>query len=142
MPAAPHWPMLTLLAVAAGGLLRRRAAGTDLVAATVVPRQSTEQMLAAEASEAVVSSYAYHGCSDREIADRFGLSEADVRGAFAAVLARSRALRAFALRKAQTELATAKGNGPMLTWLGRNELGQSLAPAAGGEPEPDLPAEA
>ena len=142
MPA-PHWSILPL-AVAAAGLFRRRAAADG--AEAVVPRRSpAEEFLSLRASDLTVQGYAYAGCTDREIADRFGLTEADVRATYAEVLTKSRAGRAFALRKAQTDLAAgppgggkAAGNGTMLTWLGRNELGQSLSPTARGEPEPNF----
>ncbi len=138
MPA-PHWSVVTLAAAAAAGLFRRRAVAADGGdAAPVVARPTTEEMLAARPTPAAVQSYAYNGCTDREIADRFGLAEADVRATFGAVLAMARSVRAYALRKAQTDLATGKGNAAMLTWLGRNELGQALHPAGGGEPEPDV----
>ena len=147
MPAA-HWSLVPLAVAAALGLSRRRAVGHDGAVESVVAtrRLTTEEFLSLPATPTVVFQHAMAGCSDREIADRFGLAEADVRAAYAPELAAARAQRAFALRRAQTELATGvtagggkpAGNGPMLMWLGRNELGQSLSPAARGEPEPEL----
>ncbi len=143
MPAA-HWSIVTL-AVAAAALVRRRAAAADGADVVVARRVTPEEQMATPPTPAAVQGYAYAGCTDREIADRFGLTEADVRAAFAAVLAFSRAQRAYLLRRAQTDLAAgppgggkAAGNATMLTWLGRNELGQSLSPTARGEPEPEV----
>ena len=138
MPATPHWPLLTLLAAATVGLMRRRASAADAPAADPVSRPSVDAVLSAAATDAAVYGWAYNGCTDREIADRFQLAEAELRQRFAAVLAVARALRAYAIRKGQTDAATAKANVPMLTWLGRNELGQSHSPTAHGEPEPEV----
>jgi hypothetical protein len=138
--AAIHWPFLAALSAAAFGLLRRRVAAdrSSGDAEPVVRRPTVEDLLSARPNDAIVHAYAYNGCTDREIADRFGLAEADLRTAFGHVLRATRGLRAYMLRKAQTEAATAKLNVPMLSWLGRNELGQSLSPTARGEPEPAL----
>ncbi len=154
MPS-PKWTLLTL-SVAAVGLLRRRAVpaegAVERLTAARVPSSASASLspddptAAARPTPSAIQAYAYHGCTDREIADRFGLAEADVRGQFAAVLSTARGQRAFALRRAQTELATgttagggkAAGNATLLTWLGRNELGQALSPAARGEPEPEV----
>ena len=149
MPS-PKWSLLTL-AVAAIGLVRRRAVDADGDAAlavrppAVTPPPSPDDLTPARPTPAAVQAYAYYGCTDPEIADRFGLAEADVRGQFAAALSVGRGQRAFALRRAQTELAIGPagggkpaGHATLLTWLGRNELGQSLTAAAKGEPEPDV----
>ena len=136
MPA-PHWSIVTLAAAAMAGLFRRRAAGSDGVDA-VATRPTIDELLSTPATPSNVYSYAFSGCTDREIADRFRLTEADVRAAFAAELAVSRAARAYALRRAQTDLAVGKANAPMLHWLGRNDLGQALNPAVRGEPEPEV----
>ena len=143
MPAA-HWSILPL-AVAAAALVRRRAAPADGADVVVPRRLSADDFLSLQPTDTLVHGFAYAGCTDREIADRFGLAEADVRSAYAAVLTKSRAARAFALRKAQTDLAAgpqgggkAAGNATLLTWLGRNELGQSLSPTVSGEPEPEV----
>jgi hypothetical protein len=146
MPA-PHWSLVTL-AMAAAALFRRRAASTDddpeAVAATRVP-PSADELAPIQPTQQLIRSYAFVGCTDREIADRFGLTEPDLRQTFAATLALARGHRAFAIRRAQTELATgpagggkAPGNANMLTWLGRNELGQSLSPTLRGEAEPEF----
>ena len=131
-----HWSLLTLVLAAAGGLLRRRMAA-DPPAGMGLPPAADDVPPAATPTQSAVHGYAFAGCSDREIADRFGLGEADVRDTFAAVLIMARAQRVYALRSAQTELAR-KGNAPMLTWLGRNELGQALSPGIHGVPEPEL----
>ena len=143
MPS-PKWSLLTL-AVAAVGLMRRRAAGADGPEIVLPRRAPVEEALSLQPTDDRVYGYAYAGCTDREIADRFGLAEAGVRATYAEVLTKSRAARAFSLRKAQTDLAAgpagggkAAGNASLLTWLGRNELGQSLSPTARGEPEPEV----
>ena len=138
MKTLPHWSALTMLVAVAGGLLRRRAAA-DRPDAIVLPAVAVDDgPVQTLPTQSMVHAYAYVGCTDREIADRFGLAEAAVRESFGAVLSMARAQRSFALRRSQTDLAVTKANGPMLTWLGRNELGQSLSPAARGEPEPEV----
>jgi hypothetical protein len=136
MPAA-HWSIVTLAAAAAAGLFRRRAAAVDGTEGAAA-RPTIDELLSTPATPSIVYSYAFSGCTDREIADRFRMGESDVRATFSVELTVSRAARAYALRRAQTELATGKANGPMLTWLGRNDLGQALNPAARGEPEPEV----
>jgi len=136
MPAA-HWSIVTLAAAAAAGLFRRRAAGADGVDA-VATRPTIDELLSTPATPSNVYSYAFSGCTDREIADRFRMAEADLRATFGVELTVSRGARAYALRRAQTDLALGKANGSMLNWLGRNDLGQSLSPAARGEPEPEV----
>ena len=103
--------------------------------------QPTEPILVPEATAVEVQKLAYCGCTDREIAARYQIDEAVIRTRFAPELSTARAMRSFALRKAQFDLAR-DGNGPMLTWLGRNELGQTLNPATPGVPEPDMESKA
>jgi hypothetical protein len=84
-----------------------------------------------------VEYYAYLGCTDREIADRFLVDEEHIRREFTPVLRATRGMRALRLRQAQTKLAL-DGNSPTLIWLGKNCLGQSNSPTAQGVAEPDV----
>jgi hypothetical protein len=86
-------------------------------------------------SEKLVEQYAYAGATDREIADRFLIDPADLQRDYPNVLRVARALRSMSIRGLQYDLAK-KLNGPMLTWLGRNELNQSLNPTAPGVAPP------
>jgi hypothetical protein len=88
-------------------------------------------------SAKLVEQYAYAGGSDGEIAARFLIDEGSLRRRFPDVLRAARAVRHLTLRKQQFDLAR-EGNATMLTWLGRNELGQSLNPSQRGEAEPEL----
>lgn len=88
-------------------------------------------------TERKIENYAIIGGSDAEIADRFDVDPANLRADFETVLRTSRAVGRLSLRRAQYDLAM-KGNGPMLTWLGRNLLGQSLDPQTPGEAEPEF----
>jgi len=97
----------------------------------------TEATAIPELTAALVESFAYAGCTDREIADRFLVDESVIRRDFGPVLTATRALRKFTVRRAQFDAAR-DGNATMLTWLGRNELGQSLSPQQPLEPEPVL----
>ncbi len=88
-----------------------------------------------------VEVFAYCGCTDREIADLLMVSESYLLDRFGTNLTTIRARRRYDLRKAQFDLARTGhgGHAQMLTWLGRNELGQSLnPPAARLEPEPEV----
>ena len=144
MPA-PDWSML-VLAVAAAALLRRRVTAADPPAGVVTPpRQTVADILSAEPTSSSVYAMAYAGCPDREIAARYQLGEAEVRQRFGPELSVGRAMRAFALRRGQTDLAIGPpgggkpaGHGSTLQWLGRNELGQSLSPTEPGQPDPSF----
>jgi hypothetical protein len=87
-----------------------------------------------------VEVFAYCGCTDREIADLFMISELHLLDRFGLNLMTIRARRKYDLRKAQFDLAKTGdgGHAQMLTWLGRNELGQSLNPQQPLEGEPVL----
>jgi hypothetical protein len=87
----------------------------------------------------LIEQSACYGCTDEEIADLFVITESYLRERYGANLVFIRAKRTYELRKAQFELATKKGNCQMLTWLGRNELQQSLYPGTLDEPLPILP---
>lgn len=123
------WPLIAAVIDVADTLVRRAAEAVmpDPDAATPIPKLCDKH----------VEQYAYGGGTDAEIAARFLIDEELLRQQFSTVLITSRALRSLHLRTFQFELAK-KGNGPMLTWLGRNELGQSLTPTTPGIPEPGL----
>jgi len=85
----------------------------------------------------LVEQLAYAGGTDAEIADRFLVDESVVATEFRLVLKKARAVRRLQIRGMQFDVAK-KGNAPMLTWLGRNELGQSLNPTSPGERMPSI----
>jgi hypothetical protein len=89
-------------------------------------------------TDRLVEQYAYAGATDQEIADRFLIDPADLRRDYPNILRVARAVRGIVIRGYQFDLAR-KLNGPMLTWLGRNELGQALTPALPGHPDPVVP---
>jgi hypothetical protein len=72
----------------------------------------------------LIERYAQAGVPDQVIADRFLVDVSLIQTEYADVLRSARAMRDIALRGCQLELAR-KLNGPMLVWLGKNELGQS-----------------
>jgi hypothetical protein len=82
-----------------------------------------------------VEKLAYAGASDRDIADRFLIDEARVREKYANVLIPARAVRRISLYGLQFDLAR-KLNGPMLIWLGKNELRQANRPE---DPDDTIP---
>ena len=65
------------------------------------------------------------------------MDESVIATEFRLVLKKARAVRHMQIRGLQFDVAK-KGNAPMLTWLGRNELGQSLNPASPGERIPQV----
>jgi hypothetical protein len=83
----------------------------------------------------LVEQLAYAGGTDAEIADRFLVDESVIANEFQLVLRKARAVRHIQIRGLQFDVAK-KGNAPILTWLGRNELGQSLNPTSPGQPMP------
>jgi hypothetical protein len=84
----------------------------------------------------LVEQYALAGGTDREIADRFLIDEETMRGAYGDVLRSNRALHNLNIRVKQYHAAVKDGNSTMLTWLGRNDLGQSTKPETPGEALP------
>lgn len=67
------------------------------------------------------------GCSDRDIAEYFGVSESTLRYNFSSELIKGRHQLKTSLRQAQLRVAL-DGNPTMLIWLGRNILGQNETP--------------
>ena len=67
------------------------------------------------------------GCTDREIANWFDMSESTLRYNFSAIMEKARVDLKQSLRQAQLKLALS-GNAVMLIWLGKNILGQSDTP--------------
>jgi hypothetical protein len=83
----------------------------------------------------LVEKLANAGATNAEIADRCLVEESFVAREFADVLRATRAHRRMMLRGLQTDAAR-KLNASMLTWLGKNELGQSTSPEPADEPMP------
>jgi hypothetical protein len=70
-----------------------------------------------------VRGLALSGATDGEVADFFSITVEVLRQNFGAILVQARAARRISLRKRQTVVA-ADGSVPMLTFLGKHELGQ------------------
>ena len=121
------WPLLSAFFALAAAITGDAEHDPDDV--TLVPAATAKAVYDA----------AYSGCTDLEIAGRHLVSQQHIRNHYAEDLEVARANRAYMLRKAQTVTAL-KGNAPLLTWLGRNELGQSLNPEQPLEAEPALEA--
>jgi hypothetical protein len=85
-----------------------------------------------------VQSLAAAGATDTDIAEYFRRSVATIQRRFAKRLLAGRARRRISIRQAQNKLALVKGNASMLTWLGKNELGQADRPIVQDEPEPRM----
>jgi hypothetical protein len=83
----------------------------------------------------LVERYAYAGATDRDIAERFMIEETQLREQYNKVLIPARAVRRMTLHGLQLDLAK-KLNGPILTWLGKNELGQANKPE---DPDDTMP---
>lgn len=64
------------------------------------------------------------GCTDREIAEHFGIKDETLRRNFVDYLVKGRSELKQRLRQAQLKVAF-EGNPTMLIWLGRNILGQN-----------------
>ncbi len=125
----PHqWPIISAAMAAVSQLVDKATQQLQIITeASPIPPLTPRQ----------VESFAYSGCTDKEIADRFLVDEIFIREQFADVLRATRAARAATIRRGQLDIAK-NGNVSMLTWLGRNELGQSLNPTPPGEAEPEL----
>lgn len=67
------------------------------------------------------------GCSDRDIAEYFGISESTLRYNLSAELIKGRHQLKCSLRQAQLRVAL-EGNPTMLVWLGKNILSQADQP--------------
>jgi hypothetical protein len=75
------------------------------------------------------------GCSDRDIANFFGIAENTLRYNFSENLVKGREDLKVSLRRAQLKLALS-GNAVMLIWLGKNILGQSDTPTNSEDNKP------
>jgi hypothetical protein len=75
------------------------------------------------------------GCTDRDIANFFGIKEDTLRYNFADNLIKGREELKVSLRRAQLKLALS-GNAVMLIWLGKNLLGQTDNPVNTEENRP------
>jgi hypothetical protein len=125
------WPLLPAVLDVVGVIVKRVAADEEQRnpdGSTPIPNLTARN----------VEGYAYEGCTDKEIADRFLVDEELIRTQFGEVLRATRGFRAYRLRKAQTKEAT-DGNSTQLIWLGRNELGQTTNRNETREPEPNEP---
>lgn len=80
-----------------------------------------------------VEHFASLGCSDREIANYFDVSESTLRYNFSSYLTKGRHQLRTTLRQAQLRLAIEHLNPTMLVWLGKNVLGQSDTPISGDD---------
>lgn len=67
------------------------------------------------------------GCTDRDIAEWFDISESTLRYNFSSYLQRARSQLKQRLRQAQLKAAF-DGNSALLIWLGKQYLGQSDSP--------------
>jgi hypothetical protein len=132
MKPISSWPIISMLWAMLGTIVGPSSQEPDDDEGHALPALSAKQ----------VEVFAYCGCTDREIADLFMISEPYLLDRFGANLVTIRARRAYDLRKAQFDLAKTGdgGHAQMLTWLGRNELGQSLSPQQPLEAEPVLDA--
>lgn len=75
------------------------------------------------------------GCTDRDIANFFGVNEDTLRNNFSDNLVKGREDLKVSLRRAQLKLALG-GNAVMLIWLGKNLLGQSDNPTNTEDKQP------
>ena len=75
------------------------------------------------------------GCTNREIAQHYGVNENTLGRVFEAYLARGRSELRQRLRQTQLRVAF-DGNPTMLIWLGRNILGQNETPYDTADNEP------
>jgi hypothetical protein len=75
------------------------------------------------------------GCTDRDIANFFGIKEDTLRYNFTDNLIKGREELKVSLRRAQLKLALS-GNAVMLIWLGKNLLGQTDNPVNSEEQRP------
>jgi hypothetical protein len=74
-------------------------------------------------------------CTNKEIAEFFGITVKTLEYNFAEKIQKARNVTKQRLRRAQLEVAL-KGNVPMLIWLGKNILSQSDSPMDGGDLAP------
>lgn len=88
----------------------------------VVPPQQVEEL-------------ASLGCTDKDIANFFGITDQTLRNNFLDNLVKGREDLKVSLRRAQIKLALS-GNAVMLIWLGKNLLGQSDNPVGTDDKKP------
>lgn len=88
----------------------------------VVPPQQVEEL-------------ASLGCTDKDIANFFGITDQTLRNNFLDNLIKGREDLKVSLRRAQIKLALS-GNAVMLIWLGKNMLGQSDNPMGTDDKKP------
>jgi hypothetical protein len=90
-----------------------------------------------EISAEIVQKYARLGLKTSEIAALLESTAEDLRARFSPQLTLGNAEYKRDLRAWQYALAQSK-NGPMLIWLGKNELAQTDRPVQPGLPEPEV----
>jgi hypothetical protein len=129
MKPISSWPFVSAICTLAAAVVTAVVSEPDDDQGHALPPLTTK----------LVEQSAYFGCTDEEIADLFVISVSCLLDRYGVNLAFIRAKRTYELRKAQFELATKKGNGTMLIWLGRNDLGQTTHAAGALEPEPNEP---
>jgi hypothetical protein len=128
----PFFSIVTASAAVVAGLIRL-AINSENAGEAEGDRGSPVPRITAK----LVEQLAYAGATDAEIADRFLVDEATMRQRYRDTLRVARALRRIALRSLQFDLAR-KLNVGILTWLGRNELGQTLNPTASDDSMPQV----
>tara|TARA_R110001606_G_scaffold138629_2_gene276922 strand:- start:367 stop:789 length:423 start_codon:yes stop_codon:yes gene_type:complete len=89
-------------------------------------------------SEEQVAQLAQYHCTNREMADFFGVKLQTFVDNFRDIVDKNRIITKQRLRKAQLELALEKHDRVMLIWLGKNILGQMETPIS-SESEQVLP---
>jgi hypothetical protein len=131
MKPISSWPIISMLLAMLGTIVGPSPREADDDEGHPLPALSARQ----------VEIFAYCGCTDREIADLFMISESYLLDRFGPNLLTIRARRIYDLRKAQFDVAKTGdgGHAQMLIWLGRNELGQSLNPKVVEDDMPDYP---
>jgi hypothetical protein len=128
-----HFYSLTVAAATVVASLIRLAISGESTVENEQDRASPVPRITSRAVEQM----AYAGATDTDIADRFLIDEATLRRRYRDTLRVARAIRRMTIRSLQFDLAK-KMNASILTWLGRNELGQALNPNVADEPMPEV----
>jgi hypothetical protein len=112
------WPLISTIC----------ALGTIIVSAVATAADSDDGNPLPRLTTKMVEQFAYYGCTNEEIANLFLISESHLLDRYELNLIAIRAKRIYDIRRAQFEVSVKKLNPQMLTWLGRNEMNQSLEP--------------
>ncbi len=105
--------------------------GTITKEGLVIGRGDTKTVIPPEEVEKLALLH----CTNKEIAEFFGIAVKTLEYNFADLIQKARNVTKQRLRRAQLEVAL-KGNVPMLIWLGKNILSQSDSPMDGGDLAP------